>query len=253
MLARADQIEVLALDLIHHGIHVVLAHHALDHVAVDHERRNAEREALVDHKVARVGEHRLVQTGNVAHEIIEARAGDAPGSVHIHAVEALHDLGVIGDLKRGKLRFAEAFDLDVGAVVRTDGNAGVNDVRNEQHDLVDLLLIFRLQLLAFGKPRIVRLDRLHVGIDLCLNGGLFLVGGFFQPAEQRSVCLGQRVAPGAQLACLGDGGAVFRVEPDHLVNEGKLFLLKLLLDVFLDQIGIFPQKLHIKHGRDSLK
>ena len=40
MFAGADQIEVFALDLIHHGVHVRLAHDALHHVPVDHKRRD---------------------------------------------------------------------------------------------------------------------------------------------------------------------------------------------------------------------
>ena len=150
MFARADEVEVFALDLVHHGVHVVLAHHALDHVAVDHERRNAEGEALVDHEVARVGEHGLVQARNVAEQVVEARAGDAARRVHINAVEALHDLRVVGDLKIGHLRLAEALDLNVAAVVRADGDARIDDVRDQQHDLVDLLLVLFLELFKLG-------------------------------------------------------------------------------------------------------
>ena len=144
MLARADEVEVLTLDLVHHGVHVVLAHDALDHVAVDHERRDAERKALVDHKVARVGEHALVQTRDVAEQVVEARAGHAARGVHIHAVKALHDLRVVGNFKIRRLRLAEALHLDVIAVVGADGHAGVDDVRDLQHILVQLLLVLDL-------------------------------------------------------------------------------------------------------------
>ena len=243
VLARADEVEVLALDLVHHGVHVVLAHDALDHVAVDHERRDAECEALVDHKVARVGEHALVQARDVAEQVVEARAGDAARGVHVDAVEALHDLRVVGNFKIGDLRLAEALDLDVAAVVRADGDAGVDNVRNQQHDLVDLLLILLFELFKLGQAVGVRLDG---RLDLF---GLFeLARVLLRLTHQHADLLREGVAAGAQLARLGDGGAVLGVELDDLVDEGELFVLELLLDVFLDLIGIFPQEFHIQHN-----
>ena len=46
VLGGADKVEILPLDLIHHGVHLGLAHDALHHVAVDHEGGDAEGEAL---------------------------------------------------------------------------------------------------------------------------------------------------------------------------------------------------------------
>ena len=61
VLARADEIEVLALDFVHHRFHLREGHDALDDVAVHHERRDDIRKALlVDHEVARVGQNRLM-------------------------------------------------------------------------------------------------------------------------------------------------------------------------------------------------
>ena len=44
------------------GVHVGLGHDALHHVAVDHEGGDAEGEALADHEVPGVGQHRLVES-----------------------------------------------------------------------------------------------------------------------------------------------------------------------------------------------
>ena len=128
MLAGADKIEVLALNLVHHGVHLGLGHDALHHVAVDHEGGNTEGEALVDHKVSRIGQHRFMEPGNIPHEVVEAVAGDPAGSVHVDAVEGLHDLGVVGDLKVGDHRLTEALDFHIAAVVRADGDGGINDI-----------------------------------------------------------------------------------------------------------------------------
>ncbi len=209
---------------------------------MDHERRDAEREALVDHKVARVGEHTLVQSRDVAEQVVEARAGDAARGIHIDAVEALHDLRVVGDLEIGDLRLAEALDLDIAAVVRTDGDARVDDVRDQQHDPVDLLLVFLLELFQLCQALGVRFDG---GLDLF--GLLELARVLLRLAHQHTDLLGERVAAGAQLARLGDGGAVPGVQLDDLIDEGELFVLELLFDVFLDQLGIVPQEFHIKH------
>ena len=37
------------------------------------------------------------------------------------------------------------------------------------------------------------------------------------------------------------------IELQHLIHEGELLVLELLADVFLDDIGIFPDKFDIKH------
>ena len=55
MLARADEIEVLALDFIHHCFHLGEGHDALDNVAMHHKGRNDVGKALfVDHEIARI-------------------------------------------------------------------------------------------------------------------------------------------------------------------------------------------------------
>ena len=201
VLARADQIEVLALNLVHHGVHVRLAHDALDHVAVDHERRDAVGKALADHEIARVGQHGLVQTGDVAHEIVKSVAGDAACGVEINAVEALHDLRVVRDREIWHDGLAEALHLHVAAVVRAERHAGVDDLRDGEHDLVDLGLEFLLLLFKLGQTR--RLRR-----DLRLDGlGLFELGRvLFRLPHEHADLFRQAVALCAQIRRLVDGG-----------------------------------------------
>ena len=59
--------------------------------------------------------------------------------------------------------------------------------------------------------------------------------------------LAQRVALGAQLARLGDGGALLLVQLQYLVHEGELGVLKLFLDVFPHKLGVFTNKSNIQH------
>ena len=243
VLGGADEVQVLALDLVHHGVHLSLGHNALHHVAVDHEGGDAEGEALVDHKVPGVGQHALVEAGNVAHQVVEAVAGHAAGRVHVDAVKGLHDLGVVGDVKVGGDGLTEALHLHVGGVVGADGHGGINDVGDLEHDVADLLGQLRLQSLQLGQTVGVGLD-LGLGLLSLLELGGVLLG----LAHQDAHLLGQGVALGAQVLSLSNGGTVLAVQLQHLVHQGQLLILELLLDVFLYHVGVFPDKLDIQHG-----
>ena len=243
VLARADQVEVLTLDLVHHGVHVRLAHDALDHIAVDHERRDAVSKALADHEIARVGQHGLVQSGNIAHEIVKSVAGDAARGVEIDAVKALHDLRVVRDREIRHDSLAEALHLDVAAVVRAERHAGVDDLRDGEHDLVDLGLKLLLLLFELGQTRRLR-------GDLRLDGlGLFQLGRvLFRLAHEHTDFFRQAVALGAQIRRLVDGGAVGLVELDYFIDERELGVLKLFADVFPNEIGVFADQSNVNHG-----
>ena len=164
VLAGADEVEVFALNFVHHSVHFGLTHNALNNVATDHKRRDAVGKALVYHEVTRIGKDCRVQAGNVSHEIIEAVAGDAACGVHIDAVEALHYLGMIRNIKIGDHWLAKALDFNVCAVIRADGNGGIDDVRNGQHDLMDALCVVLLETFKLSEP---------VGLSLDLRLDLF--------------------------------------------------------------------------------
>ena len=63
---------------------------------------------LSDHEVAGVGQHRLVQTGDVAQQIVEAVARHTTGGIQVDAVKALHDIHMVGDGVIGHDWLAEA-------------------------------------------------------------------------------------------------------------------------------------------------
>ena len=242
MFARTDEVEVLTLDLVHHGVHVRLAHDALDHIAVDHERRDAVSKALADHEIARVGQHGLVQAGNIAHEIVKSVAGDTARGVEIDAVKALHDLRVVRDREIRHDGLAEALHLHIAAIVRAERHAGVDDLRDGEHDLVDLGLERFLLLLELGQTCGLRRD-------LCLDGlGLFELGGiFFRLPHEHADFFRQGVALSAQIRRLVDGGAVGLVELDHFVDERELGVLKFFADVFPNEIGVFADQSNVNH------
>ena len=240
MLRGTDQVQILALDLVHHGIHLGEGHNALDHIAVHHERGDDVGEALVDHEVAGVGQHSFVQAGDVAQQVVEAVAGNTAGGIQIDTFKALHDVHMVRDGVIGHNRLAEALDLDVAAVIGTDGHAGVYHLGDRVHDLLDLSLqlgLFGLQLFqAVSLSGDLLLDFLGLG---CLAGVLLGL------AHQSTDLLGQLVAVGAQVAGLADGSAVLGIQLDDLVDQGQLGILELFADVFLDCLRIFTDKTNV--------
>ena len=248
VLAGADQVQVLTLDLVHHGVHLGEGHDALHHVAVHHEGRDDVGKALVDHKVAGVGQHSLVQACNVAQQVVEAVTGHAARGVHIDAVKALHDLGVVRD---GEIRhngLTEALSLHVIGIVRADGHAGVDHLGNGVHDLLNAGRQFLLFLLQLCHLVGVRLDGGVVGVDLCLQLSLLcLVGALLQLTEQRAVGLAQLVAGGLQGLHFLQGCAVLGILFDDLVHQRQLCILKLLFDVFLNGVRVLADKFDIQH------
>ena len=221
---------------------------ALHHVAVHHEGRDDVGKALVDHKVAGVGQHSLVQACNVAQQVVEAVTGHAACGVHIDAVKALHDLGVVRDGEIRHDRLAEALCFHVVGIVRADGHAGVDHLGNGVHDLLNAgrqCLLFLLQLCHLVG---VRLDGGVVGVDLCLQLSLLcLISALLQLTEQRAVGLAQLVAGGLQGLHFLQGCAVLGILFDDLVHQRQLCILKLLFDVFLNGVRVLADKFDIQH------
>ena len=120
-----------------------------------------------------------MQTGNITHEVVEAVAGSSSCGIHVDAVEALHNVRMIGNLILGHERFTEALDFHIGAVVRSDGNGGIDDIRDEQHPLIDLSGIFLFLLFQSLKFLFIGFHSSHIGINLGLDRGFFLFRSLF--------------------------------------------------------------------------
>ena len=245
VLGCADEIEILPFDLVHHGFHIRLAHNALDHLAVDHKRRNAVSEALIDHKISRIGQHGGVQAGDVAHQIVKSVAGDSASGIHIYPIELFHDLSMVRNLKIRHFRLAEALHFHVAAVVRTDRDRRIDDIRNLQHDGMNFFRQFLFLLLQLRKPLLFGAHFCHVCVNFCLNGGFFLFRGLFEFAEKGPVRLAQAVFLCTQVAGLADGSTVFRIQLQHFIHKRQLCVLKFLSDVFLHYIRIVSNKLNV--------
>ena len=225
-----------------------LAHDALHHVAVDHEGGDAVGEALVDHEVPAVGQHRLVEPGDVPQQVVESAAGDSAGGVQIDAVEGLHDVHVVGDGEVRHVALAEPLDLHVLTVVLADGHGGIDHLGNQQHVVMQLGLQLRLLLLQLRQA--VRLL-----LDLGLDGlGLLQLGGILLGlAHQHADLLAQLIPVGAELVCLRNSRPAFGVQIQHFVHQGQLGVLEFLLDVLSYRIGVLPDEFDIQHDSSLLK
>ena len=155
---RTDEIEVLSLYLIHHVFHFVEAHDARNDVAVNHKGRNDVSEALIDHKIARIGQNGGMQPCDVARQIIESLSRSAAGGIDVDAVQFFENVEVIGNFKIGNDRFPEAFEFDVFRIVFSDGHIGGDDVGNGHHVLFELFIDFRRFLFDRGEAFRIRDD-----------------------------------------------------------------------------------------------
>ena len=84
-------------------------------------------------------------------------------------------------------------------------------------------------------------------LALMASASSSLLGSFLACPISMPTCLLSVLRCGAQLARLGDGGALLLVQLQYLVHEGELGVLKLLLNVFPHKFGVFTNKSNIQH------
>ena len=147
MFAGTDQVKILALDLVHHRIHLVKAHNARNNVASDHKRRNDISKSTVDHEITRIGNHCRMKARDITHQIIETVSCNFSCRIKINTIETLHDVCVIWDFEIRYDRIAKFFDLYIAAVIFSDRYGRIDDVRDRHHDPGYFLLQFFFLLL----------------------------------------------------------------------------------------------------------
>ena len=235
MLGSTDQVQILALDLVHHVFHLGKAHDAGHHVTVDHERRHHIGEAPVDHEIPGVAQDRAVQPGNVSHQVIEAVAAGLAGRVQVNAGQPLHDIHVVGNFPFRHHGLTVALDFHVLAVILADRYAVIDDVGNHQHPFADLGL--QLVFLCFQRGKLFG-HGVHFRLDLL---GLFLQA----LSQQAADLLGHGLALVAQVVALLDRFPVFLVHADHFIHHGQLLILELFPDVLPNLLGIISEQINV--------
>ena len=235
MLAGTDQIQVLALDLVHHRIHLGKTHNAGNNLAADHERRYTVGKSSVDHEIAGIGNNCGVQSRNITHQIIETVSGNLSGSIQIDTVELLHDLSVIGNLKIRNNRLTVTGNLHVLGIILTDRNRRIDDIRNGHHQLQNtlgqLLLLLRKLLQSLSISSNFLLHCLSL-LALALS-------------HQLTDLLGQLIAGSLQIVSSLLSLTTLCIQLDHLVYHGQLVVLEFLLNILFNNIRILTDKLNI--------
>ena len=103
-----------------------------------------------------------MESRDVAHQIIEAVAGYAACAVQIDAVESIHNIGVIRNIKIRNNRLTVLLDLHIVSIIGSDRNRRIDDIGDHHHILEDDLIRFLLN----GVELFKTLSHL---IDLSLN------------------------------------------------------------------------------------
>ena len=235
VLAGSDEVEILSLYLVHHGVHLLEAHDAGDDIAPYHVRRYAVCKAPVYHEISGICRDSRVKSGDISHKIVETVPRHLSGSVHIHPVESLHDLRVIRYIKVRHHRLPESLDLHILGIVLSDGHGRIDDIRNGHHLFCHLGGELALPLLKLGESR-----------GILGNLSLNLLDLLLLPlCHERSNLFGNLVLVCAELIALLLYGANLLVKLNDLIHKTKLMLLEFVFDIFLYNLRIFTYKFDV--------
>ena len=169
-----------------------------------------------------------MQTRDIAHQIIETVSGNFSGAVQIDAIEFLHDLCMIRNLKSRDDRLTKLLQFYILRIILADRHAGIDHVRDLHHDLLHAVsdhcffFLDLLQLICHGSDllfdcfRFVSLSFLHQTADL----------------------LAHRIALCAQIIHTLLHRTQLTVFDDHFIYQRKFLVLKFLFDVLFDEIRI---------------
>ena len=178
-----------------------------------------------------------MQTRNISHQVVEAVAGGIACTVEVQSIQRIENISVIRNLKVRNDRFAESFDFNVLAVIFSDRNGRINDIRNQHHPLPDLTFQLGFAYFEVLKLYFEVLDLLLCGFSLVLLALTVQFADF----------LGNAVTVSAECACAGLCVAELLVECRNFIDQHQFLVLELLLDVLFDEIRIFSNQFNVNH------
>ena len=229
VLAGSDQVQILALDFVHHRLHLSEAHNAIYDVSVDHERRYAVGKSSVDHEVSCIRKDCRVETCDVAHQIIKSVSGNLSCCVQIDSVEGLHNVGVIRDFKIRYNRLAETLCFYVLAVIFSDRYGRIDDVRDDHHDLFDFFFYF---FFSCGKS-------LDAGTVNCYLFLYFLSLFSLALTHQCADLFGDFVSLRAKCFYFLFDVTVFFIQLDDFINQLQFLILEFISDILFYNFRVF--------------
>ncbi len=152
MLGGPYQVQILALNLVHHGFHFCKAHDSIHHIAANHKRGNTIGKSLIDHKITGIAYHCGMNSRGFTHEIIEAVSAGTPCGILVQTTDTLYNIRVVGHLKIRLYRLSVFFYFYIFTVIPTDGNGRVDYIGNHHHNFCDPFLKLRFYRLQLCKP-----------------------------------------------------------------------------------------------------
>ncbi len=230
MFACPNQVQIFSFYFIHHGVHLRKAHDPGHDITADHKWRHAVSKAPAYHKIPGIGNHCGMKPRDVSHQVIKAVSGYLPRAVQIEALETLHNLCMVGNLKIRRHRLAIFLHLHVLAVIFANRHGRVDDIRNCHHDFRDFLLQLSFHLLKLGQT-----------LSSCIDFGLYFLCLFLLAlSHQGANLLGKLLAVGAERIGFLLGLPRLCVQLDDLIHQRQLAVLELIADILFHHIRVFP-------------
>ena len=236
VLARRDQVLVLAVDLVHDVLEVGKVGHALVCGPVHHIGRDDRGVSPLDEKVHHKPLERHIEQGKPALQEVEPGPGDLCRALEVRPVVLDGERPVVLQVECGGLRVTPAPDLDVLGVVFPYRNALVEDVREPHQAVLHRLgerIALRLRLLDPSGKTCSLGDEI-CGIPPCLPRLADLAGYDVPPVAQVADRHGEFPCPPVHL--------------QHLVDPGQLLGISSLDEVCPDDIGVCTNELQLKHA-----
>ena len=235
MFGCTDQIQVFTFDFVHHVFHFSKAHYACYNVCTDHERRDAVFEASVDHEISSVCQNCGVQSCDIAHQVVEAVTSNFSCGIQIDTVEGFHDVCVVRNFEIRNNGFAEFFIFYVFAVVFTNGNCRIDDVRDCHHDHFDSFFNFFFFYCQFFCSCSVSSD----------HSFYFFSFFFFAFCHQTADLFGQFVSFCTQSFNFLFDRSVFFIQFQNFVYQRQFLILEFFTDVFFYHFRVFSYKFDV--------
>ena len=170
-------------------------------------------------------------------QIVKPIAAGFACIIEIDAVEPLHNVHMVGNLKRRHYRLAKAGNLHVFAVIPADRHAGIDNVGDHHHAFFDLP--FKLRFTRFQCSHFICHGR---NFPFGCLGLLALTARHHAPD-----LLADHVALVAQCIAAGVRFTPLCIERHNLIHENELFILEFFADILLHKLRIRAEQLDVNH------
>ena len=235
MLTCTYQIEIFAFNLIHHGIHFCKTHYACYNIASDHERRYTVSKSSVDHEISCVCNNCGMKSCDITHQIIKSITCNTSCTVKIDSVKIFHNFCMIWNFVIRNNRLTKFFNFNVFAVIFTNRNRWIDDIRNNHHIFQKFFFYFFFSCRKFINTR-----------TGCCNLFLYFFCFFaFALSHQCTDLFGNFISFSSESFDFLFDFSVFFVQRDYFINQFQFVVLEFVADVLFYDFRIFSHKFNV--------